>query len=77
MHYVYNAYHESSPFFNLLIIYKFEIVDKGYGTILMKGKHFNNITSFVLYKNIVIYPHNKIFIVFMINYLLPILLTTY
>ncbi len=42
----------------------------------MKGKHYNTITSFVPYKNIIIYPHNKIFSIF-INYLLPILLTTY
>jgi hypothetical protein len=39
-------------------------------------QHYNTITSFVLYKNIIIYPHNKIFI-FFINNLLPIILTTY
>jgi hypothetical protein len=33
-------------------------------------------TSFVPYKNIIIYPQNKIFTIF-INYLLPILLITY
>jgi hypothetical protein len=27
----------------------------------MKGKHYNIITSFVAYKNIIIYVHNKIF----------------
>jgi hypothetical protein len=37
----------------------------------MKGKHYNIIASFVSYKNIITYPHNKIFILF-INYLLPI-----
>jgi hypothetical protein len=42
----------------------------------MKGKRYNTITSFVSYKNIILYSHNKIFIVF-INYLLPILITTY
>jgi hypothetical protein len=40
-------------------------------------QHYNTImTSFVPYKNIIIYPHNKLFIIFT-NYLLPILLTTY
>jgi hypothetical protein len=42
----------------------------------MKGKHYNIITSFVPYKNIFIYQHNKIFTIFP-NYLLPTLLTTY
>jgi hypothetical protein len=42
----------------------------------MKGKHYNTITSFVPYKNIIIYAHNKLFTIF-INYLLPILLITY
>ncbi len=42
----------------------------------MKGKHYNIITTFVPYKNIIIHPHNKIFTIF-INYLLPILLATY
>jgi hypothetical protein len=42
----------------------------------MKRKHYNTITFFVPYKNIIIYPHNKTFTIF-INYLLPILLTTY
>jgi hypothetical protein len=39
-------------------------------------QHYNIITSFVTYKNNIIYPINKIFIVF-IKYLLSILLTTY
>ncbi len=77
MHYVYNAYHESSPFLHLLIYFtRLKNVGKIYGTILMKGKHYNTITSFVPYKNIIIYLHNKIFTIF-INYLLPILFTTY
>jgi hypothetical protein len=43
----------------------------------MKGKHYNTITSFVPYKNIIyIHTINKIFIVF-ISYLLHILLITY
>jgi hypothetical protein len=42
----------------------------------MKKKHYNTITSFVPYKNIIIYPHNKIFIIFQ-NYLLPILFIIY
>jgi hypothetical protein len=46
------------------------------GLILMKGKHYNIITSFVPYKNIIIYQHNKTFIIFP-KYLLPTLLTTY
>jgi hypothetical protein len=39
-------------------------------------QHYNIITSFVLYKNIIIYPYNKTFIIFP-SYLLPILLTIY
>jgi hypothetical protein len=40
-------------------------------------QHYNTImTSFVPYKNIIIYPQNKIFTIFT-NYLLPILLITY
>jgi len=39
-------------------------------------QHYSTITSFVPYKNIIIYPHNKIFTIF-INYLLSILHTTY
>jgi hypothetical protein len=82
MHYVYIAYHESCPFFHLLIYlptYKFEVVDKGYGINSNEREtlwHYNIITSFFWYKNINIYPHNKIFIIFP-NYLLSILLTTY
>jgi len=48
---------------------------------LMKRKHYNTttlniITFFVLYKNVIMYPHNEIFTIFT-NYLVPILLTTY
>jgi hypothetical protein len=39
----------------------------------MRSLHYNIITSFVPYKNIIIYQHNKIFTIFL-NYLLP---TTY
>jgi hypothetical protein len=42
----------------------------------MKGKHYNTIPSFIQYKNIIIYRHNKLFTIF-IDYLLPILLTIY
>jgi hypothetical protein len=42
----------------------------------MKGKHYNTITSFVPYKSIITYPHNKIFTIF-INYLLPPTYPTY
>jgi hypothetical protein len=74
MHYVYNAWHES-----IYIFYKFEVVDKGYGINFNEREtlqHYNIITSFVPYKNIIIYQHNQIFTIFR-NYLLPILLTTY
>jgi len=39
------------------------------GKILIKGKHYNTITTFVPYKKKCIYAHNKIFIIFP-NYLL-------
>jgi hypothetical protein len=42
----------------------------------MKGKHYNIITSFVPYKNIIIYQHNKIFIFSLAIYYLPYLLPT-
>jgi hypothetical protein len=43
----------------------------------MKGKHYNILTSFVPYKNIIIYPHNKFFTIFTIYYLSYLLPTTY
>jgi hypothetical protein len=39
----------------------------------MKRKHYNIITSFVSYKNIIIYPPNKIFTIYLIYYLLILL----
>jgi hypothetical protein len=77
MHYVHSAYHESS-YIPTYILYKFEVVDKGYGINFNEREtlqHYNTITSFVPYKKIIIYLHNKIFIIFP-NYLLPIILTT-
>jgi len=74
MHYVYNAYHESSSFFHL-----FKVVDKEYGINSNEKQHYNTITSCVPYKNANIYPHNK-YLQFNlpITYLLvPILLITY
>jgi hypothetical protein len=61
------------------MLYKFEVIDKGYGINSNERetlKHYNIITSFVSYKNIIIYQHNKIFTIFL-NYLLLILLITY
>jgi len=44
-------------------------------------QHYNIITSFVAYKNIIIYPHNKYLlfslIVYYLSYLLHITLATY
>jgi hypothetical protein len=63
MHYVCSAYRESKSILSLTcILSKFEVIDKGYGIILKKGKHYNNITSFVPYKNIIMYSQSKIFI---------------
>ncbi len=59
--YVHSGYHESIPTY---IFYRFEVVDKGYGINFNKKEtlqHYNIITSFVPYKKIIIYPHNKIF----------------
>jgi hypothetical protein len=58
------------------IFYKFEVVDKKNGKIVMKWKHYNTITSFVPYKNIIIYPHiihcfHEVFTTYPTYYLLP------
>jgi hypothetical protein len=63
------------------MFYKFEVVNKRYETILVKGKHYNIVTSFVPYKNIIIYPHNKFYLflltIYYLSYLLHITLATY
>ncbi len=56
----------------------FEVVNKGCWINFNEREtlqHNNIITSFVRYKNIIIYIHNKIFTIFL-NYILPPILLT-
>ncbi len=69
----------------IYMLYKFEIVNKKYGINSNEKEtlqHYNIITSFVPYKNIIIYSHNKILLfsltIYYLSYSLPttILLTS-